>query len=605
MANNLGDPFDGEEKKPNSSSFESLSILIGRIKDGTFREIIDDWKWIFGYTKRYKGAVVYYTVLGIASVCMGLLSTYITRPLLNIFVTREYEKIPLLIAWMVGSGVGGLIFRSIISRVSAKLGIFINNDIQADIFDQIIDTDWMSLNGYANGDILNRFNQDVGSVSSNAISWLPTIVIALFQFVATFVVMLKVDVGMAWIAFASAPFLLLASKFVIKKQRDYNRKVREMSSHMMEFEVETFYNFDTIKSFGITKNYGKKLRWWQEKFKDISLLYNMFTIKTNIYMSSVGMGIQFIAFFYCLAKLLAPGSTFYYGDMTMLLSYRSQLSGSFNSVVGLVPNFLQSSVAAHRIRELVELPKEIHIQESHEMDQYMDDGFAVEMRWAQFAYVENNRVIKDSDFIAKPGEIVALVGPSGEGKTTMLRLILGLVRPQEGEVVLRASNGQEIEMNAETRHLFSYVPQGNTVVSGTIAENLRMVEPDATDEDIIEALKIACAWDFVKGYDDTIDHMLGTRGRGLSEGQAQRISIARAVLRDAPLLLLDEATSALDVTTERQVLKNIVKQRPNKTIIVTTHRPSVLNMCQRVYRVMQQKVVELDEEEAAKMAIDF
>ena len=605
MANNLGDPFDSSEKQPNSSTFQSLSVLIGRWRDGTFREIIDDWKWIFTYTKRYKGAVIYYTILGIASVSMGLVSTYISRPLLNIFVTQEYEKIPWLVLWMVATGVFGLIFRSITSRVSAKLSIFINNDVQADIFDQIMDTDWMALNQYTNGDILNRFNQDVTTVSSNAISWVPTIVISLFQFAATFIVMLRVDMGMAWIAFASAPFMLLVSKFVVKKQRDYNRKVRELGSKMMEFEVETFYNFDTIKSFGITDNYGKKLRWWQEKFKDISLLYNLFTIKTNVYMSSVGLGVQLIAFFYCLAKLLAPGSTFYYGDMSMLLSYRSQLSGAFNSVVGLVPNFLQSSVSAHRVREMVDLPKEVHISESHELDQYKDDGFTVEMRWAQFAYVENNRVIKDSDFIAKPGEIVALVGPSGEGKTTMLRLILGLIRPQEGEVVLRASNGQEIGMNAETRHLFSYVPQGNTVVSGTIAENMRMVEPDATDEEIIEALKVSCAWDFVKEYDDTIDHMLGTRGRGLSEGQAQRISIARAILRDAPLLLLDEATSALDVATERKVLKNIVQQRPNKTIIVTTHRPSVLNMCQRVYRVMQQKVTELDEAEAAKMSMDF
>ena len=508
MANQIGDPFEGEEKKPNSATFESLSVLFSRWKDGTFREIIDDWKWIFTYTKRYTGAVIYYTILGIASVSMGLISTYISRPLLNIFVTQEYDRIPLLIAWMVGTGVFGLIFRSITSRVSAKLSIFINNDVQADIFDKIMDTDWMALNQYSNGDILNRFNQDVSTVSSNAISWLPTVVISLFQFAATFIVMLRVDIGMAWIAFASAPFMLLISKFVVKKQRDYNRKVRELSSKMMEFEVETFYNFDTIKSFGITENYGKKLRWWQEKFKNISLLYNLFTIKTNIYMSSVGLGVQFIAFFYCLAKLLAPGSTFYYGDMSMLLSYRSQLSSAFSGVVGLVPNFLQSSVAAHRVRELVSLPKEVHIQESHEMDQYAEDGFAVEMRWAQFAYIEDNRVIKDSDFVAKPGEIIALVGPSGEGKTTMLRLILGLVRPQEGEVVLRAKNGKEIGMNAETRHLFSYVPQGNTVVSGTIAENMRMVEPDATDEEIIEALKVACAWDFVKEYDDTINHML-------------------------------------------------------------------------------------------------
>lgn len=180
-----------------------------------------------------------------------------------------------------------------------------------------------------------------------------------------------------------------------------------------------------------------------------------------------------------------------------------------------------------------------------------------------------------------------------------------LIRPQEGEAVIVASNGREIVLNAETRHFFAYVPQGNTILSGTIAENMRMVKEDATDEEIIEALKIACAWEFVEKLPDTINSALGERGRGLSEGQAQRISIARAVLRNAPILLLDEATSALDVTTERKVLRNIIEQKPNKTCIVTTHRPSVLNMCQRVYRVMETKVTELDEEESSRMAMDF
>ena len=168
-----------------------------------------------------------------------------------------------------------------------------------------------------------------------------------------------------------------------------------------------------------------------------------------------------------------------------------------------------------------------------------------------------------------------------------------------------ASDGTAIESNANTRPLFAYVPQGNTILSGTVAENMRMVKEDATDEEIIEALKMSCAWEFVEKLKDGINTAVREKGRGLSEGQAQRVAIARAILRDAPILLLDEATSALDVTTERQVLRNIVQQRPNKTCIVTTHRPSVLNLCQRVYRVMETQVRELDEQESARMAIDF
>lgn len=594
---------DKSREAGREAGFQSLDILIQRWKDGTFAEIIGDWKWIFGYSKRYKWAIVFYVILGVLSTSLGLVSSVAGKYMIDIITGYKMEKLGLMIAIMVGSTLFSLIFSSVISRVSTKISIYINNDIQADIFDKIIDADWLAINQYSNGDVLNRFNGDIGTVSNNAVSWLPTIIIAIYNFIATFFVILHYDPIMALIAFSSAPFMLLMSRVLIRKQREYSKKVREMSSNLMTFEVETFYNFDTIKSFGVAPHYSKKMRWWQEKFKDISLKYNLFTIKTNILMTILGTCVQFLAFGYCLFRLWTRDIT--YGTMTLFLQQRGNLSSAFNKLVSIIPSFLNSSVSAHRIRELVELPKEVHISESNELDALVEDGFEIRMKDVDFSYVKEKRVITESAFQACPGEIVALVGPSGEGKTTMIRLILGLVRPEEGRAYIQASNGQQVEMNAETRHLFAYVPQGNTILSGTLAENMRMVKEDATDEEIIEAMKIACAWDFVEKLPDTIHSNIGERGRGLSEGQAQRIAIARAVLRDAPILLLDEATSALDVATERKVLRNIIQQRPNKTCIVTTHRPSVLNMCQRVYRVMETRVTELSEEESAKMAIDF
>lgn len=598
-----GNLMEEKENKSNNLGFESLDILIGKWKDGTFSEIIDDWKWIFSYSKKYKGAIAFYIILGIFSTSMGLVGSVASKYLIDIITGYQMDKFGLLMCIMIGSTIFSLVFSSLINRISTKISIDINNDIQADIFDKIIDADWLSLSKYSNGDILNRFNGDIGTVSSNAINWLPTIIIAIYNFIATFFVILHYDAIMALIAFVSAPFLLLSSRFIIKKQREYGKKVREMSSEMMTFEVEAFYNFDTIKSFGVAPHYSKKMRWWQGKFKKLSLDYNLFSIKTNVWLSLLGTAVQMIAFCYCLFRLWTRDIT--YGTMTLFLQQRGNLSASFNKVISIIPAFLNSSISAHRIRELVELPKEVHIPESFELDEMADDGFTVKMDNVNFSYIEDNRVITDSEFIACPGEIVSLVGPSGEGKTTMIRLILGLIRPEDGEVALIASDGRKVNMNAETRHLFSYVPQGNTILSGTIADNMRMVKEDATDEEIVEALKIACAWDFVKNLPEQINSNLGERGRGLSEGQAQRIAIARAVLRNSPILLLDEATSALDVTTERRVLKNIIQQRPNKTCIVTTHRPSVLNMCQRVYRVMETKVTELSEEESSKMAMDF
>ena len=595
--------MDENKNKQESATFASLETLAARWKDGTFREIIDDWKWIFTYSARYKFAIVFYVFLGIFSTTMGLVSSVAGKYLIDIITGYQTSRLAILIIVMVGSSIVSLALDSVLSRITTRLSIYINNDIQADIFDKIVDADWLSLSRYSNGDVLNRFNSDISTVSGNAISWLPSIIIAVYRFVATFLVILHYDWVMALIALGSAPFMLLISKFLIKKQREYSKKVKEMNSQLMSFEVETFYNFDTIKSFGIAPYYSKKLRWWQGKFKDVSLDYNMFSIKSNILMSVIGMAVQFAAFGYCLFRLWTHSIT--YGTMTLFLQQRSNLSGAFSSLVSIIPAFLNSSVSAHRIRELVELPREVHIPESSELDQYAEKGFSVQMRDLRFAYAEGADVITKSEFVAKPGEIVALVGPSGEGKTTMIRLILGLVCPQEGQAVIRACDGREVTMNAETRHLFAYVPQGNTILSGTIAENMRTVKEDASDEEIIQALKLSCAWDFVEKMPGGINAKVGERGRGLSEGQAQRIAIARAILRDAPVLLLDEATSALDVTTERQVLRNIITQRPNKTCIVTTHRPSVLNLCQRVYRVVDTKVTELDEEESSRMSMDF
>lgn len=581
-----------------------VQTLLNKLDDGTFSDFFEDWKWIFSYSRKYTKVIICYTIIGIISSTLGLVSSVASKYMIDIITGYQFEKLWLVAVIMVSSMVVSLLFTSLVNRYSTKLSIYVNNDMQADIFDRIIDADWLSISQFENGDILNRFNNDVNTVASNAVSWLPNLIIYVYSIAATLAVILYYDATMALIALLSAPILLLSGRYLMRKNSEYRRKVLEVNSKLMNYEVETFYNFDTIKSFGVMEHYSKGLRGWQERFKQTNLAYNLFTIKTNIGMSVLSAGVSFLAFGYCLFRLWT--GDILYGTMTLFLEQRSKLSNQFSNLVRIIPGMLNSAVSARRIRELVELPREVHMPEQSErMRQAARHGFTVQLEHVNFAYIQEHCVLTDSNFIAAPGEIVALVGPSGEGKTTMLRMILGLLHPNQGIAQLVTQDGETVPIHADTRRYFSYVPQGNTLMSGTIADNLRVVKEDATEEEIQRALETACAWEFVQKMPDGIHSLLGTRGRGVSEGQAQRISIARAVLRDAPILLLDEATSALDVATERQVLRSIMHRHPNKTCIVTTHRPSVLNLCQRIYRVIDTKVTQLDEQASNQMVQDF
>ena len=581
---------------------ESLGTLVSSWRDGTFSEIWADWKWIWGYTKRYRRAVWFYTILGVASSTLGLVSAVASKYSIDIITGYDSDHLWFIVTVMVASALVGLLLRSVTSRISTKISLRVNNDIQAQVFDRLLGADWRSLNAFASGDLLSRLSTDVGSVSSSAIRWLPDLIVTAYTFAATLAVILHYDWVMALLALASAPFLLLTSRRLIRGMRTHQQEVRQVGSRLMSYETETLHNLDAIKGFGITDRYGRGFRRRQEEFRRASLDYNLFSIRTEILLSLLGSAVQMAAFGYCL-YLLWSGKILY-GTMTLFLSQGAKLSSAFNALVRTVPSFLSASVSARRIRDLYALEPEPVLPDDG-LDSLASQGFTVAVEDAGYAYVPHQPVLTHADFRAAPGETVALVGPSGGGKTTMIRLLLGLIRPAEGRAYLQAADGRQVEVNAGLRRYFSYVPQGNTLLSGTIADNLRMVKPDASDAQLRAALEAACAWDFVSAMDGGLDASVGEHGHGLSEGQAQRIAIARALLRDAPVLLLDEATSALDVATERTILRNLAARYPHKTCIVTTHRPTVISLCRRVYQVSSGCLRLLDSDEAQRLAMDF
>lgn len=563
---------------------EFIQTMKKKAKDGTLRTVWKDWKWIWSFSRRRKWAVLGYTLCGIFSSGLGLLAGVVSKYMIDAIVAMELRPLLWYIVAMVGSVVLGVAFQSMTSRFSARLHIDMLTDVQQQVFDDLMDSDWESISSYPTGELLSRFSGDINTVASCAVSWLPGLVIQLFTVLSTLAVILYYDPVMALIGCASTPLMFLLSRRFLHKQRSYNMKMRQVSGEMSSFQAETFRNVDTLKSFGVERSMSDMLRVRQKHYRETVLEHNRFSIRTQVLLTAMGTVVQYSALAYCLWRLWRGDILF--GTMTLFLQQRSNLSNAFASLVSLVPTALSGSVAAERVRELTQLPKE----PDRSVEAVPQGACSLVAKGVSVGYEEKN-ILSDVDIEAPAGKIIALVGPSGEGKTTLLRLLLGLIRPDSGQVYLVDEAGATIPVGAGSRNCFTYVPQGNTVIAGTVAENLLLARQEATQQEMIQALQDACAWEFVEPMPLGIHTPLGEGGKGVSEGQAQRIAIARALIRNAPVMLLDEVTSALDQETEERVLQNLTHR--GVTTILTTHRPSVLSQCSRVYRVEGGKVQQI------------
>lgn len=560
--------------------------IIRRIREGRLKELLTQWMWMARYIRKFWLLIGGYTLLNMTGSALGLLTTMASRSLVDSVTGHNSGMLGLAAAAYVGVGVGQIFVSAIRSRTSLKINLHISQAIRLDIFDQVIQTDWEPLSEYRPGDIQYRLNGDVMVVINNILTFIPSLASMLVSFGGAFVVMVQNDPVMAVIALCGAPISLLVSRYNIIKMREYQKKNQEFASQNVSFNQELFQNLQTIKAFGLVDTFTNRYREQQRTSVRIQLDRNKYQQLGNIMTSLVGQAIGYACYGFAIFRLWQGEIS--YGTMTMLVGMAGSLRGSFSSVVNLVPSALRACISAGRVMEITQLSRET-VAVTPELQRILararDTGILVEMRDVTAAYAKDKPIYTGAEFRAAPGEIIGLVGPSGLGKTTTLKLLLGLLHPRTGQVTVSCTGEPAETVSAATRRLFSYIPQGNTLFSGTIAENVRLMRPEASDEEVERALRAACAWDFVSELEDGVHTSIRDNGQRLSEGQKQRISIARAILADAPVLLLDEATSALDVATERRVLQKIIKHDPRRTVIVTAHRPSVFAQCTRVYLI--------------------
>lgn len=588
---------------------EKLTRIINRIKEGMLRDMWRQTLWIYSYAKHYWAAMIFYTLLGLSGTLISLGSSFLSRDLVDIITGHKTGLLLQTFCIMVGLNIGNLFLSQVSNFASTWISMKVSAEMKSEVFSKMLITDWESIAAYHTGDLMTRWSSDVSNISSGILNFVPNLIISLFRLISAFTVVIVNDASFAIFAFLGMPFSLLLSRTLMRRMVNNNKRSAAMNAKMAGFNQEAFSNIQTIKAFDLIRFYVDRLKQLQREYISMRIDFQKMSIGTSVIMSLVGLLVTYSSYGWGIYRVWSGAIS--YGSMTLFLSMSNTLTGALNTLVSMVPTTISLTTSAGRLMDILEMPQEDYSQEDQVqsfLELHRSEGISLHLSGVGYTYRTGTEVFANASLEAHPHEVIALVGPSGEGKTTMLRLILALLHPRGGDASLAAGEAPEqetISITPATRRIFSYVPQGNTMFSGTIAENLRNVKPDATDEEIVDALKQACAWEFVSKLPDGINSEIKERGGGLSEGQAQRLSIARALLRKSPILLLDEATSALDVATERQVLKNIMHDEYPRTCLVTTHRPTVLNICDRVYAIRDKQCTVLNQEEIRQMIEAF
>lgn len=396
---------------------EFIKKVIRKIKEGMLQEMYEETKWMYTYAKKYKFQIVFYIFLGVLTTVMGLASSVGSKYLIDAVTGQDSGNIALIALFIVAMGLFSIGINAITTMISARINIKVNNEIQAEVYDKILVADWISMKEFHSGDLLNRLNGDVNTVASSILSWIPSLITRSAQFFGILAIILYYDPTMAVIALGSAPVMLIVSKTLMKKMRDYNKRMRQVSSDVMSFNEESFQNIQSIKAFDLVGLFSKRLRDVQQNYKDVFLDYNKFSVYTSSFMSIVGMFVAYACFGWGVYRLWTGHITF--GTMTLFVQLSGQLSSSFKSIVSLVPSAISATTSAGRIMEFFKIKDESDLEDDKSkliQNNTQGKGLSVVLDDVEFSYNENKTVFKHADIVANPGEIVALVGPSGEGQ---------------------------------------------------------------------------------------------------------------------------------------------------------------------------------------------
>ena len=520
-------------------------------------------------------------VAGIVQVGLGLLMVWLCRRFIDVTIhTGTPRDVSLMILWLVLTVMGGVILRQLYYYMSITALTRQTNSIRLTAFNRLFDRQLYADRDLHSGDVSSRLSKDIDMVGEATTSLLPRAFVTIVQLVGAFLLMHSMDRRLAWALLVLTPLAILFGKVIARPLRKMTLEIRDKESHIQMQVQEGVEHNAVLRSLGSEQWVSDRLDETQDALMGWVKKRARFTVVTRTVLASCfGLG-YLLAFVWGGLQLRAGAITF--GVMTSFLQLVSQIQNPILTLLNMVPQLIHATASIDRLDEILQQEPEKSTDAA--LDPAKDRIVGVRVEDVSFCYATGDYPIFSHfthDF--RPGSKTALMGPTGVGKTTLFRLMLALIKPDAGHLTIYDETG-ETPVSPDTRSAFVFVPQGNTLLSGSVRFNLLLARPTATDEELREVLHTAAA-DFVFNLPDGLDTELGERGIGLSEGQAQRIAIARGLLRPGSILLLDEISASLDEATERELYTRLFAACPDRTMLFITHRPTVSELCSETLRV--------------------
>lgn len=558
-------------------------------------------KWMIKNSKPQWFNIILLTLLNVILAGIAVYNSYMLRNVIDAatgkssFGTMQDDRLNGILFWGVlfGAIVLARVILTVISnhlvfKINARLTI----SLKSNLYRTIIRKNYAKITRFHTGEMINRLNNDIGSIVGAITSLIPGLTFALARIVGIFFVLLSIDPWFTVAFIAVAVFVFLVSTLFKKFMKEYHKQIMETDGKIRSFMQETLSSLLVIKVFSAEKKVCDISSDLQETNYKRKAKKNIISLVTHSSFAVAYNAAYLFGLFYCAVKIAQGDPFITYGTLSQVLSLISQISTPINSLTGVLPMYYAAIGSAERIMEFEDIEDEKAINDTN-LDIYhiYNNLVSIEFDNITFKY-DRDLIFDNTSLTINKGDMVVMTGISGIGKSTLTKLLLGVFEIESGEIYLKLKDNTKIPVDCNLRKLFSYVPQGNFLLSGTIRENISFIRENANEEEIDKAIRFACA-DFIYTLPDKLETVIGEKGLGLSEGQVQRIAIARAFLSDAPVILLDEATSALDEATELRLLENI-RKLSDKTCVLISHKKAANALCNKDVRIVDGKIVVID-----------